>query len=47
MLCAFIRAVDLYADLLRMSAACAGNDQRLGGYEAPPADHLDFPGQCI
>ena len=36
MLCAFIRAVDLYADLLRMSAACAGNDQRLGGCEAPP-----------
>ena len=36
MLCAFVRAVDLYADLLRMSAACAGNDQRLGGCEAPP-----------
>lgn len=36
MLCAFIRGVDLYADLLRMSAACAGNDHRLGGGEAPP-----------
>ena len=36
MLCAFLRGVDLYADLLRMSAACAGNDHRLGGGEAPP-----------
>ena len=36
MLCAFVRGVDLYADLLRMSAACAGNDHRLGGCEAPP-----------
>ena len=36
MLCAFLRGVDLYADLLRMSAACAGNDHRLGGCEAPP-----------
>ncbi len=35
-LSAFLRGVDLYADLLRMSAACAGNDQRLGGGEAPP-----------
>ena len=35
-LCAFLRGVDLYADLLRMSAACAGNDLRLGGGEAPP-----------
>ena len=35
-LCAFVRGVDLYADLLRMSAACAGNDHRLGGCEAPP-----------
>lgn len=35
-LCAFLRGVDLYADLLRMSAACAGNDHRLGGCEAPP-----------
>ncbi len=36
-LSAVIRAVDLHADLLRMSAAGAGNDRRLGGNEAPPA----------
>ncbi len=37
MLAAVIRAVDEYQDLLRISAATAGNDQRLGGSEAPPA----------
>ncbi len=31
-----IKAVDEYADLLRASVASAGNDHRLGGYEAPP-----------
>ena len=36
-LVAFIRAVDLHADLLRVSAASASNDCRLGGNEAPPA----------
>ncbi|MDD7795471.1 glutamine synthetase III family protein [Clostridium sp. 'White wine YQ'] len=36
-LCAVIKAVDEYADLLRMSAANAGNDHRLGANEAPPA----------
>ena len=36
-LSAVIAAVDDYADLLRMSAASAGNDFRLGGHEAPPA----------
>ncbi len=36
-LCAVITAVDKYADLLRMSAACPGNEARLGGNEAPPA----------
>ncbi len=36
-LCAFIRGVDLYGDLLRMSATCPGNDYRLGEGEAPPA----------
>lgn len=36
-LCAVITAVDKYADLLRLSAACPGNDLRLGGNEAPPA----------
>jgi glutamine synthetase len=35
-LTAVIQAVDLYADLLRLSAATAGNDQRLGSHEAPP-----------
>ncbi len=32
-----IKAVDEYADLLRMSIASAGNDHRLGANEAPPA----------
>ena len=36
-LCAVIKAVDEYADLLRLSAATAGNDHRLGANEAPPA----------
>ncbi len=36
-LAAIIKAVDLYADLLRVSVATAGNDHRLGANEAPPA----------
>lgn len=36
-LCAVIKAVDDYQDLLRISAATAGNDHRLGANEAPPA----------
>ena len=36
-LCAVIKAVDDYADLLRLSVATAGNDHRLGANEAPPA----------
>ena len=32
-----IQAVDEYQELLRMSAASAGNDHRLGANEAPPA----------
>ena len=36
-LCSVIKAVDEYASLLRASAANAGNDHRLGGFEAPPA----------
>ena len=36
-LVAFIKAVDDYADLLRVSVASAGNDHRLGANEAPPA----------
>ena len=35
--CAVVRAVDEYQDLLRISVASAGNDNRLGGFEAPPA----------
>ena len=32
-----IKAVDEYQDLLRASVASAGNDERLGGFEAPPS----------
>lgn len=37
LLCAVIKGVDTYADLLRVSVATAGNDHRLGANEAPPA----------
>lgn len=36
-LAAVIKAVDKYADILRLSVATAGNDHRLGANEAPPA----------
>ena len=36
-LVAVIKGVDEYQDLLRVSAASAGNDHRLGAHEAPPA----------
>ncbi|MCL2518708.1 MAG: glutamine synthetase III [Oscillospiraceae bacterium] len=36
-LCAVVKAVDEYQDLLRLSVATAGNDHRLGKHEAPPA----------
>ncbi len=36
-LSAVIKAVDDYADLMRLSVASAGNDHRLGANEAPPA----------
>ena len=36
-LCAVIKAVDEYQDLLRISVASAANDHRLGANEAPPA----------
>ena len=36
-LCAFLRGVDSYPELLRLSTATAGNDLRLGGSEAPPS----------
>ncbi len=53
-LAAVIKAVDEYADLLRVSAASAGNDHRLGANEAPPAivsmflgDELTHILECI
>ena len=36
-ICAVVKAVDDYAELLRVSAANPGNDHRLGANEAPPA----------
>ncbi len=36
-LCAVIKGVHEYQDLLRISVASAGNDHRLGANEAPPA----------
>lgn len=36
-LCAIVKGVDDYADILRCSAANPGNDHRLGANEAPPA----------
>ena len=44
-LAAVIKAVDEYQDLLRISAATAGNDYRLGGNEAPPAIISIFLGE--
>lgn len=36
-LCAVLKAVDEHQDLLRIAVASAGNDHRLGAFEAPPA----------
>lgn len=44
-LCAVIKAVDEYAELLRVSVATAGNDHRLGAAEAPPAIISMFLGE--
>ena len=44
-LCALIKGVDEYADLMRLSAASAGNDHRLGADEAPPAIVSMFLGE--
>jgi glutamine synthetase len=44
-LTAVIKAVDDYQDLLRISAASAGNDHRLGSNEAPPAIVSMFLGE--
>jgi glutamine synthetase len=46
-LCAIIKAVDDYADLLRVSAANPGNDHRLGANEAPPAIISIFLGEQL
>ncbi len=44
-LAAVIKAVDEYADLLRLTVASAGNDHRLGANEAPPAIISIFVGE--
>ena len=44
-LCAVIKAVDDYQDVLRISVASAGNDHRLGANEAPPAIISIFLGE--
>lgn len=46
-LCAVVKAVDEYQDLLRISVASAGNDHRLGGNEAPPAIISMFIGEDL
>ncbi len=46
-LCAIIKAVDTYADLLRVTVASAGNDHRLGANEAPPAIISIFLGEQL
>ena len=46
-LCAVIKAVDEYQDLLRISVASAGNDHRLGANEAPPAIVSIFLGDAL
>ncbi|MCF7832344.1 MAG: glutamine synthetase III [Candidatus Marinimicrobia bacterium] len=44
---AAIKAVDVHADLLRLSASTPGNDHRLGGNEAPPAIISVYLGQTL
>lgn len=46
-LTAILKAVDIHADLLRESAADAGNDHRLGANEAPPAIISIFLGEQL
>ena len=46
-LCAVIKGVDEYQDLLRISVASAGNDHRLGANEAPPAIVSMFVGDDL
>ncbi len=47
MILAVIAGVDEYADLVRMSASSAGNDNRLGGNEAPPSIVSVFVGDDL
>lgn len=44
-LCAVIKGVDEYQDMLRATVATAGNDHRLGANEAPPAVISMFIGE--
>ena len=44
-LCAIIKGIDEYPELLRISVASAGNDHRLGAQEAPPAIISIFVGE--
>ncbi|AAM24078.1 Glutamine synthase [Caldanaerobacter subterraneus subsp. tengcongensis MB4] len=46
-LCAIIKAIDEYADLVRVAAATPGNDHRLGANEAPPAIVSIFLGEQL
>ncbi|NLK87433.1 MAG: glutamine synthetase type III [Clostridiaceae bacterium] len=46
-LCAVIKSVDDYQDLLRISVASSGNDHRLGANEAPPAVVSIFVGSDL
>lgn len=46
-LCAVIKAIDTYPELMRVSAATPGNDHRLGANEAPPAIISIFLGDML
>jgi len=47
LLCAIIKAVDSYPELMRAAVASAGNDHRLGANEAPPAILSIFLGETL
>ncbi|MFH1367551.1 MAG: glutamine synthetase III [Elusimicrobiota bacterium] len=46
-ICALMKAIDMYAGVLRASVATAGNDHRLGANEAPPAILSIFLGEQL
>ena len=46
-LCAVLTAVDRHGDLLRLAASCPGNEDRLGGNEAPPSIVSVFLGNAL